>query len=326
MKKNHKRPWANTGFFPANVDLKYANSFTSSKVWGVTVKPALQWPLNTIAAITQRETVFLGKRKLCTMETSLRARSSSTKEVKWAKFYPSSIWIMAAELTLSVFLKVWDRSGCQSTGINPQTTHKSQITHYKFPASLLRVAGGNAEKGKPEDEVQQKTEQVCDLPNPPCLIFLSSGRTCTENASGSAQGLWQVPGRWWMDQTQHLDCRMIRFRNEGDEWQWLRRWAQRGPSEQELHHLFLHEEDNQWGDNSSNAFPARNIGLGKNPPLAFVLVLVGSTRRGLKDAQGLCQFCQRVWELESLPWSQPSHSSATASPPKPSPQRHFYDF
>jgi len=71
-------------------------------------------------------------------------------------------------------------------------------------------------------------DQVCDLSSLLCAIFLSSGRTCTENTSGSVPGLWQVTDSWWMDQIQYLEYKMVRLRNEGDEWQWLRRWMDEG--------------------------------------------------------------------------------------------------
>lgn len=38
-----------------------------------------------------------------------------------------------------------------------------------------------------------------------------------------------------MDQIQHLEYRMIRFRKEGDEWQWLRRWTDGDLRSRRLH-------------------------------------------------------------------------------------------
>lgn len=119
-------------FFPANVDLKYADLFTSSKVWGVAVEPAEQWPLDTTAGNTKRERVFLGKRKLHHGNLSLSLSIKFSWKSKVGKVFPSFYLHNGGQSS------PWQKWLSIQTAINPQTPHESKIIHSKLSASLLR--------------------------------------------------------------------------------------------------------------------------------------------------------------------------------------------
>lgn len=183
----------------------------------MTVKHAEHWPLKTIAANTQKKAVFKFDFSMFTMETSHQVplKKHNGQSFSLLFFFLCS---GGQNFPLHVLSKQYEIEDLYFYRKKP--TNFSQIKIY--PLQILRVfLGQSGEKGWSEDE-------VCDLPSPLCTTSLSSSRTCTENTSGSVQGLWQVTDSWWMDQIQYLQYKMIRFRNEGDEWQWLRWWTDRG--------------------------------------------------------------------------------------------------
>lgn len=217
------------------------------------------------------------------------------------------MWIMGGRALLRVFLKVWDRSGCQSIGINPQTPHKSKIIHYKFSASLSREKCWKKLIWR-----TAKTEQGCDFTQPSLLniplLWQDLHGKCIWKWPGSLTSPWQM-----------MDGSNAAPRIQNDQVQERRGWVTAAKEmsshgdlhSRRLHHLFLHGEDNEWGDSSRNSFPARNIGLTKTSRCFCVCVSsLVNTGRGLRAGIEDSQFSIRFGGWKSCPGPSPAIAAA----------------
>lgn len=153
-------------------------------MWGVTAQPAEQWPLTTANA--PRETAVLGKRKPRPPWKPLSETEHQVqlKKKQWAKFYPPFIWIMRARVLLDVFYQTSVRQEGLPIHRNKRTS-SSQIQNDPLQVLSLSFGGKVLKKGNLKVKYSKKGANCVICPALPALIFLSSGRTCMENASWS---------------------------------------------------------------------------------------------------------------------------------------------
>lgn len=244
---------------------------------------------------------------------SLRLITKSAEEKRWAKFYPPFIWIMRSRVLLDVFYQFSVRQEGLSIHRNKPTSSSQiqndplQILSFSFGGKALKKANLKMKHSKKGTSVWFAQPSLLNIP----LLWQDLHGKCILKCPGSLTSHWQM-----MDGSNPTPG------IQNDKVQEWRGWVtvakemnRRGDlHSRRLHHLFLHDEDNEWGDNSRNSFPARSTGLKKTPSQCFC-VCVSSLVNMWRGFKGLWT---RPWLRITKGWANlPSGLGAGNAPLDP---------